>query len=69
MWSNACSLMIHQVHINYATKHHYITIIPLIKEKGNVEFNQKSNDSHRQEILRFKIEFVLKNIHTSFANF
>jgi hypothetical protein len=25
--------MIHQVHINYITKHHYMTIIPLIKKK------------------------------------
>jgi hypothetical protein len=50
--------MIHQVHINYVTKHHYITIISFIKEKRNVEFNQESKDSHRQEILLFKIEFV-----------
>jgi hypothetical protein len=60
--------IIHQVHINYVTKHHYITIIPLVKEKYNVEFNQESKDSHRQDIILSKIEFVLKNIHKSFAN-
>jgi hypothetical protein len=59
--------MIHQAHklCHKAPLHNHHS---LNQEKGNVEFNQESKDSHRQEILLFKIVFVLKNIHKSFAN-
>jgi hypothetical protein len=30
--------MVYQIHIDYVKKYHYIAIVPLIKEKENVEF-------------------------------
>jgi len=49
--------MVYQVHIDYVKEHHYIAIVPLITEKGNVEFIQELKGSHGQENLLFKIDY------------
>jgi hypothetical protein len=56
--------MVYQIHINYVKKHNCIAIVPLIKEKENVEFIQESKGSHRQELPLFKIEFCFEERFT-----
>jgi hypothetical protein len=66
MWNNVFSSIVYQVHRDYVTKYHYIAIIPLITENGNVEFIWELKGSHRQENLFFKIDYWLKNVSQEF---